>query len=178
MTYQDLSDLVYKAQKFASQNADKNGAIAQAAVLACANQSKDPEILGSMLSAALDAYDEQERKEEADRRKAIMETEYFDDEPMPEVRPYNPAPLDINSIVIPENLEPLVETIAEFVHDQWAAQRIADGWTYGPTRDDAKKTHPCLIPYADLPESEKQYDRITAMTVIYTILSKGWQIVK
>lgn len=174
--HEDVSRLVYKAQKFASEHPDEKGAIAQAAVLACANQSKDPNILGSMLKAALDAYDEEEAKQEEARRKAVIEAE--DNEPMPEIRPYNPVLLDISQVAIPTNLEPLIETIAEFVHNQWAAQRIADGWTYGPQRDDVKKTHPCLVPYKDLPESEKQYDKLTAITVIFVILFNGWRIEK
>jgi len=49
----------------------------------------------------------------------------------------------------------LSEHLARNAHDIWARQRLADGWNSGPGRDDAAKEHPCLVPYKDLPESEK-----------------------
>lgn len=36
---------------------------------------------------------------------------------------------------------------------------MTEGWTYGPERNDTLKQHLCLMPYEELPESEKQYDR-------------------
>ncbi len=59
----------------------------------------------------------------------------------------------------------------------WAQRRLTEGWTYGPRRDDAAKTHPCLVPHAELPESEKEYDRQTAMETLKAILVMGYQIV-
>ena len=79
---------------------------------------------------------------------------------------------------IPTDLTPLLEALAENVHDTWAAGRIADGWTYGTERNDTKKQHPCLVPYDELPEEEKEYDRQTAKATITFILSKGYKIVK
>lgn len=75
-------------------------------------------------------------------------------------------------------LMPLIEALAENVHDTWAAGRIADGWTYGPERNDTKKQHPCLVPYSELPEAEKEYDIQTAKATIAFILSKGYIIEK
>lgn len=40
------------------------------------------------------------------------------------------------------------------------ASRIAEGWTYGPVKDFAAKTSPCLIPYADLPEAQRRKDAL------------------
>ena len=79
---------------------------------------------------------------------------------------------------IPDNLIPLLEALAENVHDTWAVGRMADGWTYGPERNDSKKQHPCLVPYNDLPEEEKEYDRQTAKSTIAFILSKKYEIIK
>ena len=92
--------------------------------------------------------------------------------------PYEPKPLDTSSIVLPEDLEALTEYLAENAHDTWAAKRLADGWSYGPARDDARKLHPCLVPYSELPESEKEYDRNTAMQTIKAILALGYRITK
>ena len=91
---------------------------------------------------------------------------------------YIPTPFDDRSIPIPEELELLQEALAKNVHEVWAAGRLADGWKYGPVRDDDKKEHPCLIPYEDLPEEEKDYDRATALSTIRFILSQGYHLSK
>ena len=43
-------------------------------------------------------------------------------------------------------------------HESWLAQKVADGWTYGPVKDAEKKQHPCCVPYADLPAEQKAKD--------------------
>ena len=91
---------------------------------------------------------------------------------------YTPNPKNLDEIVLPEDLLALTEQIAQNVHEVWAASRIAQGWTYGPVRDDEKKQTPCLVPYADLPEVEKAYDRDTAMETLKLIVSLGYDIRK
>lgn len=91
---------------------------------------------------------------------------------------YIPAPFDDKNVPIPEELEPLKEALARNVHEVWAAGRLAAGWKYGPVRDDERKEHPCLIPFEDLPEEEKDYDRATALSTIRFILSKGYHLSK
>lgn len=90
---------------------------------------------------------------------------------------YAPSPVDISEIKLPESLTPLIEALAENVHDTWAKGRIDAGWTFGSVRDDAKKQHPCLVPYSELPESEKAYDRDTAISTLKFICKKGYRIV-
>ena len=70
----------------------------------------------------------------------------------------------------------LTEEIAANVHDVWAAGRISEGWTYGEVKDADKKTTPLLIPYDELPESEKEYDRNTALETLKLILKMGYKI--
>lgn len=89
---------------------------------------------------------------------------------------YIPKPLDLSAVELPESLNDLVESLSKNVHEVWAAGRLADGWKYGPVRDDAKKEHPCLIPYEELSEEEKRYDRATALGTISFILYKGYKI--
>ena len=89
---------------------------------------------------------------------------------------YTPKPLDTSSIVLPESLKALLEKLAENTHDVWATQRIKDGWTYGPKRDDLNKKHPCLIPYMDLPESEKVYDRNVAIEILKAVTAFGYRV--
>lgn len=91
---------------------------------------------------------------------------------------YVPKPINTDDIVLNEDLTQLTEQIAKNVHEVWAASRIAQGWSYGPTRDDFMKTTPCLVPYAELSETEKEYDRNTAMETIKLIVSLGYTIKK
>lgn len=91
---------------------------------------------------------------------------------------YVPKPINTDNIVLSEELSQLTEKIAENVHEVWAASRIAQGWSYGPKRDDAARETPCLVPYDELPEIEKEYDRNTAMETIKLIVSLGYTIKK
>lgn len=91
---------------------------------------------------------------------------------------YQPKPLDTTNIKVEESLMELIELLARNNHENWAKQRIEEGWTAGSRRDDIKKEHPCLIPYEDLPESEKNYDRISSIEIIKAILSLGYSIHK
>ena len=91
---------------------------------------------------------------------------------------YTPQPIDTTNIILPDDLLELTEKIAENVHEVWSKGRIAEGWTYGEKRDDNKKETPCLVPYSELPENEKEYDRNTALETIKTILSLGYKIQK
>ncbi|MCQ2296889.1 MAG: Ryanodine receptor Ryr [Bacteroidales bacterium] len=91
---------------------------------------------------------------------------------------YSPSPIDTSDIQFPEHLQSLVEQLAKNVHEVWAQGRISEGWTFGPVRNDALKQHPCLIPYEELPESEKNYDRETAMTTIKLLIKLGYELRK
>lgn len=89
---------------------------------------------------------------------------------------YNPNPIDTSGIQLPEELSPLLEAMAKNVHEVWAKTRIEQGWRYGPARDDKEKLHPMLIPYEDLPEEEKVYDRGTSIETLKLILKLGFTI--
>jgi hypothetical protein len=89
---------------------------------------------------------------------------------------YRPQPIPTSAIVLPPALTALTERLAENAHDLWAAQRMQAGWTHGPQRDDQAKQHPCLVPYADLPDSEKEYDRAAALGTLKAILALGYSI--
>lgn len=89
---------------------------------------------------------------------------------------YTPHPEDTSNVIIPDQLKPLVERMAENVHEVWSQNRIKDGWSYGPERDDVNRKHPCLVPYEQLPESEKEYDRSTSQETLKLILKLGFKI--
>ena len=91
---------------------------------------------------------------------------------------YEPKPIDLTAVELPQELLELGEKIAENVHENWAMGRISDGWSYGEQRSDELRTTPCLVPYDCLPESEKEYDRRTAMETLKLIVSLGYKIEK
>ena len=93
-----------------------------------------------------------------------------------ERKTYIPKPIDTSDIELSEELLELTEEMAKNVHDVWSAGRIAQGWTWGPKRDDEKKENPCLVPYEKLPDSEREYDRNTAIETLKLILSLGYKI--
>ena len=89
---------------------------------------------------------------------------------------YTPQPVDTNDVVLPKELNQLAEKMAKNVHEIWSQTRISQGWTYGPERNDVEKKHPCLIPYEELPEEEKVYDRNTSIETLKFILKVGFDI--
>lgn len=90
---------------------------------------------------------------------------------------YIPQPIDTNDVVLPEELSQLAEQMARNVHEIWSQTRISQGWTYGPERNDAEKKHPCLVPYEELPEEEKVYDRNTSQETLKFIFKAGFSII-
>lgn len=94
------------------------------------------------------------------------------------MKQYTPKPIDTSDVQLPEELNPLLEAMAKNVHEVWADTRISQGWTYGPERDDVKKEHPMLVPYKELPEDERIYDRNTAIETLKFILKMGFKIAK
>ena len=91
---------------------------------------------------------------------------------------YTPQPIDTTDVILPEELEQLVEEMSKNVHEIWAETRIKQGWKYGKERNDNLKTHPCLIPYEDLPDEEKVYDRNTSISTLKLIMKLGFKISK
>ena len=92
------------------------------------------------------------------------------------MKEYNPNPIDTSDIELSSELLELTEKLAENVHDVWAVGRIKEGWTYGEKRNDNLKYSPCLLPYSELPELEKEYDRNTALSTIKAIVALGYNI--
>jgi ryanodine receptor 2 len=92
------------------------------------------------------------------------------------MKTYTPQLVDTGDIELGIELEALVEAMAENVHDLWAQTRIDQGWSYGSERNDAQKLHPCLVPYSELPDSEKEYDRQTAIGTLKLIKKLGFEI--
>lgn len=91
---------------------------------------------------------------------------------------YNPCPVDTSDVELPQELLELVEAMAKNVHELWAQGRISEGWAYSPNRNDKLRLTPCLVPYEDLPEEEKAYDRNTAIGTLKYIITLGFKITR
>ncbi len=89
---------------------------------------------------------------------------------------YKPEPFDASNITLSREISDLRDLLARNAHENWAKLRMAEGWRYGPYRNDASKEHPGLIPFEELPESEKEYDRQTALETIKTLLALGYTL--
>ena len=92
------------------------------------------------------------------------------------MKKYVPNPVDTTDVKLPMELESLVEEMAKNVHEVWAQTLISQGWSFGEERNDATKKHPCLVPYEELSEEEKTYDRNTSVQTLKLILKLGFKI--
>lgn len=91
---------------------------------------------------------------------------------------YYPKLIDLQNISLPSGYEELREAIAENAHNMWAQERQSEGWSYGPKRDDAKLETPDMVPYSELPDSERQYDRVMAADTLKLLIALGYRIEK
>lgn len=92
------------------------------------------------------------------------------------VTDYKPKPIPTEHVVLSDEILELVDLLAENAHDIWAKERLRDGWKFGPERDDARRRHPCLIAYRQLPERERDYDRAMVIGSVRAILALGFTI--
>ena len=95
-----------------------------------------------------------------------------------DMKNYVPKPIDLSDVVLTDDLNELREAIAENAHEVWAVERQNQGWSYGPQRDDATKQTPCMVPYSQLPDSEKKFDREMAMNTLKLVKKLGYDIIK
>ena len=91
---------------------------------------------------------------------------------------YEPYPIHLDDITLDEDLSELQEAIAENAHEIWAKARTDQGWAYGPERNDQKKETPDMVPYCNLPEDEKLYDREMAMQTLKLVKKLGFEIIR
>ena len=89
---------------------------------------------------------------------------------------YEPSPIALDDVTLDDDLTELQEAIAENAHEIWAKARTDQGWTYGPERNDQRKETPDMVPYCNLPESEKLYDREMAMQTLKLVKKLGFEI--
>lgn len=78
---------------------------------------------------------------------------------------YKPKPIVVD---LPADISALTERLSESCHDTWALAKIAEGLT----------DHPDLVPYSELSEATKDYDRKSAMGTLRAIYALGYRIEK
>lgn len=110
-------------------------------------------------------------KWEASKRYMVVIDRFCPDE-------YEPRPIDITDVELGSELNELQEAIAENAHEVWAEARKSQGWSYGMERNDTLKQTPDMLPYSQLPEIEKQYDRDMAINTLKLVKKLGYDIVK
>uniref|UniRef100_A0A3B4F195 Ryanodine receptor 3-like n=1 Tax=Pundamilia nyererei TaxID=303518 RepID=A0A3B4F195_9CICH len=87
-----------------------------------------------------------------------------------------PTPVDTSQIVLPPHLENIRDKLAENIHELWGMNKIELGWTYGKVRDDNKRQHPCLVDFAKLPETERNYNLQMSSETLKTLLALGCHV--
>lgn len=91
-------------------------------------------------------------------------------------RKYIPKPINLNGVILPDELTELTECLAKNAHEERAKLRISEGWTYAPVTNKALKKSFDLIPYCELLDNEKEYDRKMAMNTLRLLYKIGCKI--
>ena len=151
----------------------EDGALITATVVVKANQVKDRVDLYVPQTSDVKTFDIDAFVEAWETAGGFCVTAFLPDE-----KTYRPKLIDLKHVELPDVFEELREAIAENAHDMWALERQSEGWTYGPKRDDSRLETPDMVPYAQLPESEKQYDRIMAEDTLRLLTALGYTIVR
>ena len=94
------------------------------------------------------------------------------------MKSYTPQPIDTADVEVGKDISELAEKLAENTHEVWAAGKLAEGWRYGEKLDRENKTHPLLVPYKDLAETDKDYDRRTSLETLKLLIKLGYTIKK
>jgi ppGpp synthetase/RelA/SpoT-type nucleotidyltranferase len=71
-----------------------------------------------------------------------------------------------------------IEVMAELEHERWNRERLRAGWRYGPERDTERKISPYLVPWSELPDEIKEYDRETARGIPQLLAEVGIEITR
>jgi TrkA-N domain/RyR domain len=71
-----------------------------------------------------------------------------------------------------------IERMAEMEHERWCREREADGWKFGPTKDDRRKTTPYLVGWDELADDVKEYDRVAMRALPEMLMNAGFEVVR
>ena len=91
---------------------------------------------------------------------------------------YIPKPLDTSDVTLYEKHLELVEKLAINEHETWASEMQNKGWSYGEVVNEIEKKTPYLVPFEQLPNENKEWNREVASEAIKNILKLGYTIVR
>uniref|UniRef100_A0A158P902 Ryanodine receptor 44F n=1 Tax=Angiostrongylus cantonensis TaxID=6313 RepID=A0A158P902_ANGCA len=91
--------------------------------------------------------------------------------------PFVPQPVDISDTILPHLINDIHPRFAENLHELWAMRKIELGWSYGETRSETLRKHPCLTSFDRLPATEKQYNINLALDTLKTIEALGYHLI-
>lgn len=89
---------------------------------------------------------------------------------------YIPKPINVDDVLLSNDVAALTEYIAENAHEEWAKQRLKEGWTFAPKTNKKRKQSFDLVPYCELLDKEKEYDRKMAMNTLKVLYKFGINI--
>uniref|UniRef100_A0A671MXC6 Ryanodine receptor 2-like n=1 Tax=Sinocyclocheilus anshuiensis TaxID=1608454 RepID=A0A671MXC6_9TELE len=87
-----------------------------------------------------------------------------------------PIPVDSSEVEYPPQLEQIREILAENLHELWLIDKIEQGWTYGPVKDESRKIHLCLVEFSKLPDQERIHNLQSSEDILRTLLAFGVHI--
>src|SRR5262249_36830290 len=85
-------------------------------------------------------------------------------------------PIDTSGVEFSQDLQRLMERLAENAHEVWARKRLTEGWTYGPEKNAERKQTPWLVSYPALTEAEKDTDRQVITESVKAAYALGWRL--
>ncbi|MCX5337229.1 MULTISPECIES: RyR domain-containing protein [unclassified Streptomyces] len=89
---------------------------------------------------------------------------------------WTPPPTGTVDVKLPDGLHALIEFLAEEAHNNWARQRLSEGWRYGRRHSRRRKTHPLLVPYSELTYEQQEADRVVALGTLKAIVGRGYTL--
>lgn len=87
------------------------------------------------------------------------------------IPPWNAAPAEMRKSVIDGVRGVLNGDTPQESHERWVLGKLEDGWVYGAVKDAEKKTHPCILPYEELPDLDRAKDHI--FTTVVRVLAEN-----
>lgn len=97
--------------------------------------------------------------------------QYVHGDPSPS-QPWDAESAEVQDSAVAGVLAALNGATPRELHEHWCSYRRAAGWTPGPVKDSEKRTHPCLVPYEQLPREQRDKDTLF-LAVVTTLATQS-----
>jgi hypothetical protein len=91
---------------------------------------------------------------------------------------YVPKPLDLDHILVPADLDPVLDSCAALIHRMWCQEHLKDHWTHGAVLDENLHTHPLLVPFHELPVESMTMNINSVTQTVKVLLYLGFRITR